>query len=87
MFSMARIAAQINVRSDKNSYRKHYLSTCRRVKRVEIAILVGGSKFYLCTEIHSPRVLFQKHRAYMHRQSASWKRIICAAIINTRDKT
>ena len=51
MFQWARIAAQINIRADKNSYPTRYLSACRRVKRVEIATLVGGQPFYLCAEI------------------------------------
>ena len=36
--------------------------------------------------MHSPHLYFNNIMAYMHRQSASWKRFICAAIINTHGK-
>ena len=52
MFPWAQIAAPIDVRADKVCYPKR-LSACRRVQRVEIAILVGGYPVY---SMHSPRV-------------------------------
>ena len=40
--SMGQIAALINVGADKICYPTRKLSACRRRKRVDIAILVGG---------------------------------------------
>ena len=41
MFPWTQFPALINVRAEKICYPKRYLSACRRVKLVEIAILVG----------------------------------------------